>query len=95
MAANGWEMDVTNSNDSVYAAQCGPSTWYGYKYGPAVGSISTILADSGQAVVDFGNCYQHGIVVVRLNNKTIGYASESTLSKEISFNYINIIRSLL
>ena len=87
MKANGWRMDVTNWNDSVYAAQCDPSTWFGYKYGYGIGVISTTLTGSGKALLDFGNCYGHGMVVVRLNNKEIGLAGANTPSKKVSFSY--------
>ena len=87
MKENGWKIDVSNSNDSSYAAQCGCATWFGYKYGYPTGAISTTLMGSGRAVLDFGNCYDHGDVRVSLNNEVIGSAGPNILSKQISFDY--------
>ena len=87
MKNGGWKLDVSNSNDTKYAGQCGTSTWFGFKYGYPIGSVTAILIGSGKATLNFGNCYSHGRVVVYLNQNEIGHADAFMPEKEIAFDY--------
>ena len=89
MKTNGWVVDVTQSKDSAYAARCGTSTWYGYTYGKAVGSVTAVLKGFGAAHLSYGNCYQRGRVAVFLNGNQISYVGENTQEKVIDFAYSN------
>ena len=87
MKNSGWKFDVSHSKDLRYVGECGTSTWYGYKYGPAMGSVTAILVGSGKATLNFGNCYHGGSVAVYLNQKNIGHADAYTPNQEITFDY--------
>ena len=88
MRKNGWVFDVTNSNEDRYKNECGKfQTWYGYSYGRDVGSIHVALLGSGNATLNYGNCYRQGRVKVLLNGKEISQASANTLEKIARFSY--------
>ena len=62
-------------------------TWYGYANGAAIGTISATFHGSGSAVLNYGNCYFQGQVVVSLNGKEISRVGGFVFDKEISFNF--------
>ena len=72
---------------SAYSPQCGMDTWFGYNYGRLVGSVQTTFQGTGKAVLNFGNCYQSGRVIVYLNGKEISRAHGKTPRKEVEFQY--------
>ena len=95
MQKNGWTWSSNvRVNDSNYL---GPDTysdcsrnnksWYGYAHGPAIGTISATFHGSGSAVLNYGNCYFQGLVVVSLNGKEISRVGAFVFEKEISFNF--------
>ena len=87
MEKNGWDFDITDSNDPKFTAECGTSAWYGYNYGPVIGSLTAIFVGSGKATLNFGNCYTAGRVTVYLNGRDIAYAVAYTFEQEVTFDY--------
>ena len=87
MQNSGWNFDISHSNDPTYWAECGTSTWYGYKYGYDIGSVYATLVGSGTATLNFGNCYSGGRVTVYLNGRDIAYAVAYTFEQEVTFDY--------
>ena len=88
MKKNGWVFDVTNSNEERYRRECGKhQTWYGYSYGSAIGSVHVAFLGSGNATLNFGNCYRQGKVSVLLNGEEISQALANTPEKTITFRY--------
>ena len=65
---------------------CSGASWFGWKGGNAVGSILTILHGSGNAILDFGNCYKGGIVVAYKNGEEIASVGASSTHK-VEFEY--------
>ena len=62
-------------------ANCGKGLkWYGWNPAESVGSISTVLACGGYGKLDFGNCWNDGVVVAYLNDQVIGKAYPNTPS---------------
>jgi hypothetical protein len=45
------------------------------------------LNGNGEGILDFGNCWNQGIVKVYLNGNEIGAADKNTPSKTITFEY--------
>ena len=90
MKKYGWVFDVTSYNEKFYRNECGKyQTWYGYSYGKEVGSIHVALFGSGNATLNYGNCYRTGQVKVLLNGKEISQASANVPEKTIAFSYTN------
>ena len=48
---------------------------------------STTLNGTGEGILDFGNCWNQGIVKVYLNGNEVGSADKNTPSKTITFEY--------
>ena len=94
MKKNGWVFDVTNFNEERYGRECGKNqTWYGYSYGNEIGSVHVALLGSGNATLNYGNCYHQGQVSVLLNGEEISHVSGNTPEKTITFHYTH--RSIL
>ena len=89
MKANGWVIDVGESNtiSNRYEQKCGSSTFYGYKGGNSIGSVSATLRGNGLGTLNFGNCYTNGQVKVSLNGNELSRAEKNTPKQEIIFNY--------
>ena len=87
MKKNGWKLNIRHSMTSVYSPQCGMDTWFGYNHGRSVGSVQTMFHGTGKAVLNFGNCYQSGRVIVYLNGREISGANKNTPRKEVEFQY--------
>ena len=87
MQKSGWIFDISHSNDPNYVLTCGTSTWYGYKYGVNIGSVSATLVGSGTATLKFENCYYNGRVTVDLNGNDIAYADAYPSEQEVTFKY--------
>ena len=84
----GWTTEVEagkwKNHPSVYA-KCGPQ-WYGWSYYADVGAISTTLSQSTKCgQLNFGNCWDAGVVRVYLNGELIGEAGPNTPSRTIQF----------
>ena len=84
----GWEINVDNGkwiNRQDVDNACGPQ-WYGWSPNANVGSISTTLYKSSKCgKLDFGNCWNKGIVKTYLAGKLIGVAGPNTPSRIIEF----------
>ena len=57
-----WNVDVNDPNLSVKG--CSSASWFGWKLGDAVGSISTTLYGNGRATLQYANFNTQGKVVV-------------------------------
>ena len=87
----GWNIDIESGKwklptlfqtvDEV----CGPE-WWGFSSGSGVGTISTMLNRSTKCGrLDFGNCWDTGVVRVYLEGVLIWRATANTPSQIISF----------
>ena len=90
----GWnvEVDYHNVGDKNKENQrnCGVDTFYGYKGGNRVGSVSAAFKGSGKGLLQYGNCYKTGFVVVSLNDIEIDRTkanAASGYSIYVSFQY--------
>ena len=85
-----WTIDVENgqwNNDagSVVTKKCGPQ-WFGYSGDSAVGTISTKLYTSAHCgKLEFGNCWNVGVVKAYFDDKLIGEAQANTPNKIVEF----------
>ena len=65
-----WNIDCTSgvweSSPSIVSKNC--KNWFGWSGNDNVGSISTILKESGRAELDFGNCHTSGVVTAFIGN---------------------------
>ena len=90
MVRNGWNADVDYSNgedwSKAHERSCASDTFYGYRGGDAVGSVSAIFKGSGKGTLSYGNCYETGYVMVSLNGKEI-HRSTSNSKGQASFQY--------
>ena len=93
MENNGWVFDGKKAADGKEGS-CGTASWHGdcgagswYCSGSKIGSISMKFKYSGNATLDFGNCYRNGKVVVRLNGDTTGEVEANVKSKTINFEF--------
>ena len=88
--SNGWNADVDYSNGEdwrkAHERSCSSDTFYGYRGGGSVGSVSAIFKGSGKGNLSYGNCYETGNVIVSLNGVEI-HRSKSNSKKEVSFQY--------
>ena len=94
MEENGWKADVDYSNgedwNKAHERDCSSDTFYGYRGGDLVGSVSATFKGSGKGVLSYGNCYKTGVVVVSLNNVEIGRSSlhkTGNIKGSITFQY--------
>ena len=93
METNGWETrDIRYSNTADWSDDnlrlCDKHTFYGYICGDHVGEVFAIFKGSGKATLSFGNCYNMGHVIVKLNDKQLSLATANTPKKEITFHYL-------
>ena len=78
METNGWEVSATAGYPSEANNVCmAGGTWYGFTGGSTIGSISATFIGSGRATLDFGNCYNNGLVTVYVNEIEVARASET------------------
>ena len=86
----GWNLGVENwqNNNAAVAAKCRRGTnWFGWSHWANVGTVSIKLQGSGEATLDFGNCWDRGEVKVYLNDKVVASAQKNTPTKTVSFNF--------
>ena len=90
MVRNGWNADVDYSNgedwNKAHARDCSSDTFYGYRGGKLVGSVSAIFKGSGKGTLSYGNCYKTGYVAVFLNGVEIGRSSSNSRGL-VTFQY--------
>ena len=84
----GWDIDCSEGFWNSYFYDTCPN-WYCYNTNDLHqnGSIKTTLSGNGRAKLDFGNCWNGGVVKVFLNNTEIALAPGNTKSKKIEFDY--------
>ena len=95
MKDGGWIVNVEANPKQIYATNgyCGNETFWGYKYGAAIGYVKATFKGSGTGTLDYGSCYTKGKTRVYLNNHPIaevdtgGHFSVGGKSEVISFNY--------
>ena len=96
MQKNGWTWSGNDfrANDPNYVgphlkADCSRynKSWYGYAYGNAIGTIAATFQGSGSAVLNYGNCYHSGEVIVSLNGNELSRVWGFVFEKEISFGF--------
>ena len=76
MESAGWSFDIGNSNVLLDYHCGGGVNYYGWSNGNAVGTItSPPLVGSGNATVEFGNCWNAGSVKLYLNDELIDTAA--------------------
>ena len=88
----GWMFDL-DSGPWNYGniGTCGDASWFGWKTGAAIGTISTILYGNGNASLTFGNCWNTGQVKLFLDGNEISSASSNSLiTSEFEFKDSNI-----
>ena len=91
MEKNGWIVDTSNNipywQKELNDRFCNSDSFYGFKSGYDVGTVTAIFRGHGRAFLNFGNCGKQGYTKVFLNNLCIGIAGPKTPSKDISFHY--------
>ena len=89
MKTNGWSFNVTTSITTSHRPECKTENinWYGWGSGDKAGTASVTLAGYGRAELNFGNCFNKGVVQVFLSDTLLSSATASQLSKKVMFNY--------
>ena len=88
MEAGGWSTKGAPDWDISYANRCGGSEYFwAYASGSDVGYVNATFQGSGNGILDFGNCHDHGMVFVYLNEKQIGKAGPNENSIPINFTH--------
>ena len=90
MVENGWSADVDYSNgkdwNKAHEQDCSTETFYGYRGGNLVGSVSANFKGSGRGTLSYGNCYKTGYVSVSINGIEIS-RSTSNSQDVVNFQY--------
>ena len=90
--AKGWIFDIDrgpcpwNCFYSTNIGTCDNASWFGWKDGSPVGSISTILYGNGTALITFGNCWKKGLVRLYINGNEV-YTVHSNILVTIEFDF--------
>ena len=94
MVQHGWQFDFTHDgsilsdNYKNVGKKCGPQAkWYGWSAHSHVGTLSATLKGSGEVTINFGNCWDQGVVKVYLDANVVGIASVGEKSKQISVSF--------
>ena len=90
MVNSGWVFDFTNpyGNYPSVGAKCArPGNWYGWSAYAKVGTLSTTFQSTGVATIDFGNCWDTGVVRVYLDDVVIAAASAGSKSVKKTFHF--------
>ena len=90
MMSNGWNFDFTaaNATDNNAGNQCAlHKKWFGYSGGDEVGTLSATMKGSGEATIDFGNCWNAGVVNLYLDDTKLATASVGQKSIVFKFSY--------
>ena len=82
-----WNVDCQYGSFNYEISSC--NNWYCYNNWEIDGSIQTELVGNGRGRLDFGNCWETGIVRVLLNGTEIASASANTPSITIEFDFTN------
>ena len=85
-----WTIDVSHGSwtegpGSGVRNKCGPQ-WFGWTGGSGVGTVSTKLHKSTHCgKLDFGNCWDAGVVKAYFDDKLIGEAQPNTPNRVVEF----------
>ena len=92
MIRSGWMVDTDYSNKedreqmNVPKKSCGQKgTFYGYKEGMRVGSVSAFFKGSGKGVLKYGNCNSTGYVTVSMNGLEIDWSTDLNSFDDVGF----------
>jgi len=92
MAEEGWTVDV-GSADTTHTevkAACAPNwLWFGWSSSTSVGTLSATLLGTGTATINFGNCWNQGIVRFYKNDQKLASAPVGRKSVTFQFDYTN------
>ena len=83
-----FDLDYGPWNYGNHIGSCSDSSWFGWKSGNAIGSISIILYGKGHAILTFGNCWSTGLVKLFLNGSEIISVGPNNI-KTIEFDFEN------
>ena len=97
MMRSGWMIDTDYSNKqdweqmNVQKEMCEQTdTFYGYKEGMRVGSVSAFFKGSGKGILKYGNCNSTGYVTMSLNGLEIDWTTDTNYGDDVglvSFQY--------
>ena len=90
MRSAGWKLDIGNyaTTKAHVLAKCKRGqNFVGWSGGGWVGTVSANLHGSGEIKLDFGNCWNSGVVRVYLNSREVANAYRNTPSKIVSFSF--------
>ena len=85
-----WTIDMSHGSwteppNGGVRNKCGPQ-WFGWTGGSGVGTVSTKLHKSTHCgKLDFGNCWDAGVVKAYFNDKLIGEAHPNTPNRIVEF----------
>ena len=79
-----WDTDFTHGVWNVEFDTC--TNWYAYKKGVPIGTMKTSLSGMGKGKLEFGNCFNTGVVKVYLDGSEIENAGPGEF-KVVSFEY--------
>ena len=83
-----FDLEFGSWNVGGNVGSCGDSSWFGFKNGNAIGSISIMLYGQGHASLTFGNCWNSGEVKLFLNGSEIISAGPNSI-ENIEFDFEN------
>jgi hypothetical protein len=96
MGQHGWEFDwndqkVFKPERTRYKQGVASGSYWGFKAGGGIGTISLNLVGSGDLTLDFGNSWDgsKALVSVYLNGALKASAAKSTPSKTVTFSFSN------
>ena len=94
MLQHGWQFDFTHDgsiesdNYKNVGKKCGSQAkWYGWSAHSHVGTLSATLKGTGEVTIDFGNCWDAGVVKVYLDAKVVGAALAGTNGVKATFSF--------
>ena len=79
-----WDTDFTHGVWDEPLHTC--TNWYGYKRGDPIGTMKITLNGMGHGTLEFGNCWNTGVVKVYLDGSEIEAAGPGEF-KVVSFEY--------
>ena len=100
MEKQGWVFDMSADDRCFFTGErcstaygySGLSYWWRSRYGGSgrgwtTNSVSTIFRNSGQATLQFANCYNSGEVKVYLNNSVIATSTSNGRDTKLKFTF--------
>ena len=88
LTAAGWSVNAFNGIDNLKGQhKCDRNHFHAYKNGNGVGVASKILLGTGNAKLEYGNCWDAGRANVYLNGMRKDSAKPLTRSKTVDFAF--------